>query len=453
MVAAVAAAAEPTKLRLVADLNPGPDGSGLTGFFVWDGKVWFQAASTQGGKTLWTLYASDGSTAGTQRIKDFPVQERGSIFENPFGFENRLYFQGPNAALGKGSRVWVTDGTEAGTRPISEDGKDVCDEYKPTLIGDRLVLSLHGDYEGHGLVSLNLHTGVTETIAVPFDGWEDYTDGAMLNGNLLRLDLNGKAFWSIDGTRSGLKKLVLPGLPTFGNDDALNQLVSMPNGVLMLPNGEMKTPLELWHTDGKSVAKLAAWWPDNPATKLWFGRVGDLGMILAYDRTRRCGLWSSDGTVAGSKTLLDIDPYKESSFSFPSGHRPQPVVAGGHLFFAMDDGQHGLELWCSDGTQSGTHLVIDIALGNEDAEIFKLFPIPDGRVLFQRKNSNSGTDIWITDGTEDRSQRLAVLKRATDVVAVLKGMILVVSEDDQFGRELYALDVPDFAVPAKPKGQ
>jgi ELWxxDGT repeat protein len=441
-------AAEPAKLRLVADLNAGPEGSGLTGFFEWNGKMWFRAASTQGGKTVWSLYATDGSMAGTQRIKDFPPQERGSIFDNPFVFENRLYFQGYNAALGKGSRVWVTDGTEAGTRPISEDGKDVCDEYKPVLIGDRLVLSLHGDYEGHGLVALNLHSRVTESIAVPFDGWEDYTDGAMLKGATIKLDLNGKALWSIDGTRAGLKKLVLPGLPTFSNDDSLNQFVSLPNGLLMLPNGQWRQPLELWYTDGKSVAKVAAWWPDNPASKLWFGRVGDLGMMLANDRTRRCGLWSSDGTVTGSKTILDSDPYKDASFSFSATPHPNPVVAGGRLFFVMDDGKHGLELWCSDGTKNGTHLVTDIALGNEDAEIFKLHPVADGRVLFQRKNATSDTDVWITDGSEVGSRRLASLKRWPDVVAVLNGIMLLVSENDQFGRELHALDIPELPMPS-----
>ena len=110
-------AAETAKLRLVADLNPGPYGSGLNGFFVWNGKVWFIAASDQSGKTV-SLFASDGSTDGTRRIKGFPWQASSPIFENPFVFEGRLYFQGPNAALGKGSRIWVTDGTAAGTRKV-----------------------------------------------------------------------------------------------------------------------------------------------------------------------------------------------------------------------------------------------------------------------------------------------------------------------------------------------
>lgn len=454
-VSMLAAAAEPAGLRLVADLLSGPDGSIPTGLFEWNGKVWFRAFTREAGKVGAAICCTDGSTAGTRRIKDLPWQERGSLFDNPFAFENRLYFQGPNAALGKGSRVWMTDGTEAGTRPISEDGKDVCAEYKPVLIGDRLVLSLHGDYDGHGLVALNLHTDETEAIAVPFDGWEDYTDGAILHGALLKLDLDGRAFWSIDGTRAGLKKLVLSGLPKFQNDDGLNQFVSLPHGVLMLPNGD-RSPLELWHTDGESVSKLATWWPDITAGRLWFGRVGDRGMLLAYDRTRRCGLWCSDGTAAGSQTILDSDPYKDATFSFPRGGQPRPVVSGGRLFFVMDDGVHGLELWCSDGTPAGTHLVMDMIPGADDAEIRRLYPAPNGQVLMECQSEDSGGAIWISDGSEAETRRLAVLgKMRFSELTMLKNTLLMQADDAGLGAELWALDLPaaKAAGAAKPGAQ
>lgn len=443
-------AAEPAKLRMVADLNPGANSSYPRGGFVWDDQAWFFAAADQNGKQRVSLYCSDGSTVGTRSIKELPWQKGGSIFDNPFVFESRLYFQGPNAALGKGSRVWVTDGTEAGTRPISEDGKDVCDEYKPFLIGERLVLSLHGDYDGHGLSALNLHAGTTEVLAEPFDGWEDYGDEAMLNGAMLKLDMDGKALWRIDGTRAGMTKLALPGLPAFENDGALQQLIALPKGVLMLPKSR-EQPYEFWHTDGASVAKLGTWsWSNSHATEAWLGRVGDLAVMLLQDNRRRCGLWSSDGTAEGSRAIWDSDPYKDANFSVPSRGFAQPVVAGERLFFTMDDGEHGIELWCSNGTREGTHLVIDIALGDGDAEISQLIPMPDGRVAFKRKNAVSGWDIWITDGTEEGSQKLAHSNEYIDVVAALKGVLLCESYQAPFGSELWALDLPVASPPAKP---
>ena len=40
------------------------------------------------------------------------------------------------------------------------------------------------------------------------------------------------------------------------------------------------------------------------------------------------------------------------------------TVRGDRLFFAADDGVHGIELWSTDGTFSGTTLAGDVAPGS-----------------------------------------------------------------------------------------
>src|SRR5206468_4709268 len=42
----------------------------------------------------------------------------------------------------------------------------------------------------------------------------------------------------------------------------------------------------------------------------------------------------------------------------------QSAQVGNTLYFTADDGVHGRELWASDGTAAGTHLVKDVSPGN-----------------------------------------------------------------------------------------
>src|SRR5262249_57094631 len=75
----------------------------------------------------------------------------------------------------------------------------------------------------------------------------------------------------------------------------------------------------------------------------------------------------------------------------------------GTLFFIANDGQHGVELWKSDGTESGTALVKDISAG----KYYNSFPdnltAAGGLLVFtadQRDhNSATGREVWVSDGT------------------------------------------------------
>ena len=68
-------------------------------------------------------------------------------------------------------------------------------------------------------------------------------------------------------------------------------------------------------------------------------------------------LWKASGT-GGTTPLLVKDIYDTPSINSSDPHELTNV--NGTLFFAADDGTHGVELWKSNGAASGTLLVMDI---------------------------------------------------------------------------------------------
>ena len=77
----------------------------------------------------------------------------------------------------------------------------------------------------------------------------------------------------------------------------------------------------------------------------------------AYDGVNGFELWKSDGTLAGTKLVKDINPGPGSSFHY---RFTEFVAYKGALYFQANDGVHGFELWRTDGTEAGTVLVEDI---------------------------------------------------------------------------------------------
>ena len=101
-------------------------------------------------------------------------------------------------------------------------------------------------------------------------------------------------------------------------------------------------------------------------------------------------LWRSDGTAAGTQLVADIRPGPESSSIYVT----QTWVSGdGSLYFNADDGQHGEELWHTDGTPGGTTLVDDIAPGQESSR--PSFVTEElGRLFVVATTDEYGTEIW-----------------------------------------------------------
>ncbi len=125
-------------------------------------------------------------------------------------------------------------------------------------------------------------------------------------------------------------------------------------------------------------------WAQGPQfSRLFFG---------ADDGQHGHELWTSDGKTGGAALVKDINP--GPGHSYPAFL----TNVGGTVFFRADDGQHGYELWKSDGTQAGTVLVKDINRGQDHAYPAFLAAV-DGALFFRADDGEHGYEIWASDGT------------------------------------------------------
>ncbi len=117
-------------------------------------------------------------------------------------------------------------------------------------------------------------------------------------------------------------------------------------------------------------------------------------------------LWGTDGTPAGTKIVRDI--YHDSWNGVTALSAPPPATQeapdlrmfNGKMHFSANDSTHGTELWYSDGSASGTQMLIDIMVGRFRGCYFKENAVYNGKLYFAAdSNQYQGTEPWVTDGT------------------------------------------------------
>ncbi len=114
-------------------------------------------------------------------------------------------------------------------------------------------------------------------------------------------------------------------------------------------------------------------------------------------------LWKSDGTIEGTVLVKDIYPGSNGALG-NIDFQPYLTNLNGTLFFAADDGTHGIELWKSDGTAEGTVMVkniYDLTLVDRlaSSEPQNLTPVGD-TLFFTALHGSQMRELWKSDGTE-----------------------------------------------------
>jgi len=205
----------PASTHLVVDLVPGPDPGGLDLVrFPRGGQLLFRGWNTS------ILWLTNGTAEGTHRLLDVdpllaPLERSGQVSVAEVG--GKLFFLGA-AEVGGEVDLWVSDGTSAGTAPLSfADSTGAFGGFFRTadhLYFTEIVDDPESDYDAtHIWKTDGTPAGTYQVPARPSGPFNDPLP-PMPFGDRLVFTGENSSFWVTDGTASG----TFPLLDTRGNE-------------------------------------------------------------------------------------------------------------------------------------------------------------------------------------------------------------------------------------------
>jgi ELWxxDGT repeat protein len=138
----------------VKDIQPGADGSKPEELISAGGALYFRASTAANGSELWK---SDGTAAGTALVRDIRAGATGSTPSTFRALPGRLAFRADDGV--HGLELWTSDGSEAGTLPIdlrpgSASSLSPVETFPPpafAVVDGRLVLAADDGDSGEEL--------------------------------------------------------------------------------------------------------------------------------------------------------------------------------------------------------------------------------------------------------------------------------------------------------------
>jgi ELWxxDGT repeat protein len=330
-------------------------------------------------------------------------------------------------------RVWITDGTGAGTRVISDP--PVGTNTSPviallprsgTVVGGHVWVGRddHGQHSGSTYAPLGTEPFVLDpTAADP--------------GLALVADI-ATGTWT--GGISGIR----------GNASNPDGFTAIGSSVFF--RGSSNTHgAEIFRSTGVGATLVSDIRPGSSGSMpRELGVINGKLLFIADDGTHGAEWWAHDPVAGTTQMLLDINPGSGSCEPGPQVNQLRTwVVMGGHAYFRASSGAAGRQLWRTDGTPAGTTLVKTI---NPSGSAFPLVDnrpygmgVLGNRLLFAASDGSTGEELWTSDGTSAGTVRLADIAPGSGSSSpyghvVLGGWSYFSATNGTNGRELWRTD-------------
>ncbi|MBL9115413.1 MAG: hypothetical protein JNJ83_10445 [Verrucomicrobiaceae bacterium] len=396
---------------LVKDIRSGSQSSSPRFLATIGSTLYFSANDGNTGAELWK---TDGTEAGTVMVKDIMPGIGDGCGVEAAVMGTTLIFAGRNSE--GNTEVWKSDGTSGGTelvRDIRSNGVNPGSGPSSFLtVSPSLVLFIaEGDSTGRELYKTDGTLAGTVLVKDILTGSSSSTiQGMTLLGSTVffgaRDSASGYELWKSDGTNAGtvLVRDIIVGAAT-GALASPGRIAAMGGHIYFTANSSTGNP-ELFKSDGTSAgtvllkeinASTAQFTGGSNPTSLTV--VGSTLYFMATDGNFGVELWKSDGTNAGTVQVKDIQPGTGSGGAVPGAGTPPTAlsVVGSTIYFYATDGTNGGELWKSDGTSGGTVMVKDYTLGAGSSQITNM-RAAGSSVFFSAIQPDGGTEPVISNG-------------------------------------------------------
>lgn len=390
--------------QLLDGNGSGPGGtSHPTQFTEYNGELYFVARGGAFSSPQSGLMKTDGTIAGTVGVMRTHDGSALVHLGQRFVWNGKMFFTFFEADTNRFIIV-ESDGTPGNSSIVYD--KTYPHYFTPSqniLKDGFLYLTLSDGADGTALVKLNLTTRMEEplkSIAAPVDRQLIFiseranTSAATADKIFFQsyfTTVEGSTLWVTQGTTATTVKLL--------DNQRSSPMTPFNDKVYFRRTTDLGA--ELWTSDGTVGGTKMVKDINTDVSGLNYNEItsnGKVAVFRGYDPANGTEPRITDGTVEGTRLLKNLANGPASSYVYN-----QTEVNGAFVFGALDNNET-LQYYRSDGTETGTSPITSFTENKYSTNIIRQ---PDGkRCFFDVQNRDATYDLFVTDGTASGTQAL-----------------------------------------------